>query len=107
MSEQMGSGKVEKKESPDVVFWVAEKGLEPSIHDVMTDDEYRNEAVPTEANLKWYSVKVTSEADKKRWIDLRNEWLECSWTPNQDVETQTRNKKRMEQIEEELEKLEK
>ena len=100
-SEQPESG--EKQ----VTFYVAERGLQTSIEDTLSKDDYENKDPESfEPNNHWSRITVESEADKDRWIELRNEWLSCAWTPNQERDERTQNAERMREIEGELRELE-
>lgn len=98
---------MEEMEKENVTFHVAEHGLETSLDEVMSDDEWNDADNEDFApNRNWYSVTVKSEADKKRWVDLKNEWLSCAWTPNQDMDERSENADRMREIEKEMRSLE-
>jgi len=90
-----------------VTFMVAERGLETSLEEVLSkaDFEARNPE-DFEPNRSWSTITVANEADKNRWVNLRNEWLEAAWTPNQDEETRERNARRMRELEKEMRELE-
>jgi hypothetical protein len=92
-----------------VVFHVATRGLEESIHEVISDEESKKRESEDgfEPNLTWQTVKVSSEAEKKRWVTLKNEWLNLAWTPNQSPDERVENGKRMKEIEQELKEIEK
>lgn len=78
----------ERKETPKTIFMVAERGLETHIHEAVNLEEFTKRTDKDfESNLNWYKIQVADEKAKERWIALRNEWLKCSWTPNQDDET--------------------
>ena len=87
-----------------ITFYVAETGTEAKIQEVLSEEEYFDrETFPV--NHNWYPVRVRHEADKERWVGLRNEWLRCAWTPNQtDVEKEEWGA-RMKEIEEEIKGL--
>lgn len=97
----------EEMEKENVTFHVAEYGLETSVDKVMSRDEW-NDADDNdfEPNRYWYSITVKNEADKKKWVQLRNKWLSCAWTPNQDYEEKSENEYRMHEIEKEMRSLE-
>ena len=96
----------EKMQKP-VTFHVAEHGLETSVDEVLSDEDFQGrDPEDFEPNRHWYDVTVANEVDKKKWIDLRNEWLSCSWTPNQDMNERSENADRMREIEKEMRDLE-
>jgi len=97
---------VEGKDKP-VVFHIAHRGLEQSLHEVVTDEEFKKrEPNDFEPNLNWDTVKVANEAAKQKWVDLENEWLNLAWESNQSPDEQVENGKRMKEIEAEKKALE-
>lgn len=96
----------EKMQQP-VTFHVAEHGLETSVDEVLSDEDFQGrDPEDFEPNRNWYAVTVASDADKNRWVELRNEYLTCSWTPNQSTEEREKNADRMREIEKEMRDLE-
>ena len=96
----------EKMQKP-VTFHVAEHGLETSVDAVLSNDEfYDRDPEDFEPNRNWYDVTVASEEDEKKWIELRNEYLSCAWTPNQGTDERRENADRMREIENEMRELE-
>lgn len=90
-----------------VTFMVAERGLETSVDEVLSKSDFdARRPEDFEPNRNWSEVTVANEEDKKKWVDLRNEYLEAAWTPNQDDETRERNARRMREIEGEMRELE-
>lgn len=107
MSEQFTPHEMVEGEPKEIKFHVAEQGLETSIVEVLSDEEMgAKEPEDFALNRTWYSVTVANEADKQRWIDLRNKYLKCCWTPNQDEETRKENAEEMRQMEVGMRKLE-
>jgi len=94
-------------EGKPVIFHVAEHGLETSLDEVLSDEEFNNrDHQDFEPNRHWETITVANEDDMNRWVQLRNEWLSCAWTPNQDSETRSENADRMREIEKEMRSLE-
>ena len=91
-------------------FWVAERGLETQISEVISDKEMarRMEEEPDSfaPNMHWRSVTVKDASMQDEWVRLQNEWLYCCWCPNQDRETQERNGARMQELERMMKELE-
>ncbi len=111
MSEKMEGGvpPQERKEGEGkpVTFHVAEHGLETSVDEVLSSEDFSGrDPQDFEPNRHWYVVTVANKGDKKRWIQLRNEWLGCAWTPNQSSEERSENADRMREIEKEMRDLE-
>ncbi len=96
-----------EQETPSISFHVAEYGLETSLDEVLSDDEFNSrDPEEFEPNRNWYSVTVANEADQKRWTELRNQYLDAAWTPNQDEETREENAEIMRKAEQEMRELE-
>ena len=108
MPEKFGSSP-ESKEilSKPITFHVAEHGLETSIDEILSDEDFnKRDKEDFEPNRNWYSVDVATEEDKNKWVDLRNKWLNLAWTPNQDSDTREENADKMRKIEQKMRELE-
>ncbi|MCK5460164.1 hypothetical protein KAI52_03550 [Candidatus Parcubacteria bacterium] len=106
-SEETIKKAIEKIESEKVTFYVAEHGLETSVDEVISNDEYIDRDTDDfEPNRNWYSITVENEADKKEWVRMKNEWLSCAWTPNQNNEERTENAERMRELAKQMRELE-
>ena len=96
----------EKMQKP-VTFHVAEHGLETSVDEVLSDKDFQaRDPEDFEPNRNWYTVTVANKADMNQWVELRNEYLACAWTPNQSAEEREENGDRMRKIEKEMRDLE-
>lgn len=94
------------KES-NITFHASTYGLDTKLDSVISDNEFKDMNIDDfEPNRNWSTIKVSSQEDKSKWIDLMNEYLELSWTPNQDKETRDKNSLRLSEIERELEEIE-
>jgi hypothetical protein len=89
-----------------IVFYVAEYGLQTQLDEVLTEEEFHS--TPTDQflpNRNWYSVAVSNKEDMKKWVEAKNAWLNCAWTPNQTRTEQQENKEDMKRLERVLEPL--
>jgi hypothetical protein len=90
-----------------ITFFVATCGLETSIDEALTEEEYFTRAPEEFApNRHWFSVTVNSEEDRDNWIRAYNSMLEGQWTPNQTSEERNYFAKQIEKARKEMFSLE-
>lgn len=107
------------KNTEIVTLNICEKGLNTYIHDWYIEEDVEYDTLDGEdiyrlkdggygvfePNCTWIAVRVKRQ-DVDRYLDLYTEYLECSWTPNQDWDTQEENEKRIKVLKKKMELLE-
>ena len=90
-----------------ITFYVGMTGLNTSIDEFMTEDEWNNTA-PDDfpPNVNWEQVTVVSEQDVDKWVVAKNHHLCAAWTPNQSQDEREDNAVKMRLAAAEMDRLE-
>ena len=89
-----------------ITFYVCENGLETSIEHTLSVNEFLDKDLQDfEPNRHWYSITVANRIEQQTWIDLRNRYLSCCWTPNQNREELSENEKEIKELSKQMDQL--